>query len=124
MKGPLLTGTAAGVGTGAGAGLGGWGMVLEPAWEERLSLTEGGEGNRGITGGTEGFFLLEGGTRGGGRDMGTGSPSRALYTRYMAWERATQINDKKAITNKPSCKFSVFTLPPHVWNLIHLGLQK
>lgn len=92
--GPVLTGAAAGGGgTGAGAGLGGWGMVLEPAWEERLSLTEGGEGNRGITGGTEGFFLLEGGTRGGGRDMGTGSPSRALYTRYMAWERATKIND-------------------------------
>lgn len=92
--GPILTGTAAGVGTGAGAGLGGRGMVLEPAWEERLSLTEGGEGNRGITGGTEGFFLFEGGTRGGGRDMGTGSPSRALYTRYMAWERATKINDQ------------------------------
>lgn len=92
--GPVLTGAAAGGGgTGAGAGLGGWGMVLEPAWEERLSLTEGGEGNRGITGGTEGFFLLEGGTRGGGRDMGTGSPSRALYTRYMAWERSTKIND-------------------------------
>lgn len=89
---PVLTGAAAGAGTGAGAGvgLGGWGIVLEPAWEERLSLTEGGEGNRGITGGTEGFFLLEGGTRGGGRDMGTGSPSRALYTRYIAWERATK----------------------------------
>lgn len=78
-------------------GLGGWGMVLEAAWEERLSLTEGGEGNSGITGGTEGFFLLEGGTRGGGRDMGTGSPSRALYTRYMAWERATKINDKRQL---------------------------
>lgn len=75
---PVLTGTAAGVGAGAGLGLGGWGMVLEPEWEERLSLAEGGEGNRGITGGVVGFFLLEGGTRGGGRDMGTGSPSRAL----------------------------------------------
>lgn len=95
--GLVLTGAAAGVGTGAGAGLGGWGMVLEPAWEERLSLTEGGEGNRGITGGTEGFFLLEGGTRGGGRDMGTGSPSRALYTRYMAWGKATKINDKRKL---------------------------
>lgn len=98
--GPVLTGAAAGVGTGTGAGLGGWGMVLEAAWEERLSLAEGGEGNRGITGGTtggtEGFFLLEGGTRGGGSDMGTGSPSRALYTRYMAWGRAiTKINDKR-----------------------------
>lgn len=62
-------------------------MVLEAAWEERLSLTEGGDGNRGITGGTEGFFLLDGGTKGDGRDMGTGSPSRALYTKYMAWER-------------------------------------
>lgn len=83
--GGVLTGAAAGAGTGAGAGagagagtgLGGWSMVLEPAWEERLSLADGGEGNRGITGGTEGFFRLEGGTRGGGRDMGTGSPSRA-----------------------------------------------
>lgn len=75
---PVLTGVAAGVGAGAGAGLGGWGMVLVPVWEERLSLTDGGEGNKGITGGTEDFFLLEGGTRGGGRDMGTGSPSRAL----------------------------------------------
>lgn len=86
-------------------------MVLEPAWEERLSLTEGGEGNRGITGGTEGFFLLEGGTSGGGRDMGTGSPSRARYTRYMAWGKRgrQQIDDqKKAITEAPS----VFTLPP------------
>lgn len=97
--GPVLTGAAAGVGAGAGAGLGGWGRVLEAAWEERLSLTDGGEGNSGITGGTEGFFLLEGGTRGGGRDMGTGSPSRALYTRYMAWERSTQkkINDNRQL---------------------------
>lgn len=86
--GLVLTGAAAGVGAGAGAGLGGWGMVLEAAWEERLSLIEGGDGNRGITGGTEVFFLLDGGTRGGGRDMGTGSPSRARYTRYMAWEIA------------------------------------
>lgn len=86
--GLLLTGVAAGVGAGAGAGLGGWGMVLDAAWEERLSLTEGGDGNRGTTGGTEVFFLLDGGTRGGGRDMGTGSPSRALYTRYMAWRIA------------------------------------
>lgn len=99
--GPVLTGAAAGVGTGAGEGLGGWGKVLEAAWEERLSLTEGGEGNSGITGGTEGFFLLEGGTRGGGRDMGTGSPSRARYTRYMAWERrATKINDKRKLPMK------------------------
>ena len=58
--GPVLTEAAAGAGTGAGVGLGGWGMVFEPAWEERPSLTEGGEGNRGITGGTEDFFLLEG----------------------------------------------------------------
>lgn len=85
---PVLTGAAAGVGAGAGAGLGGWGTALEAAWEERLSLTEGGDGSRGITGGAEVFFLLDGGTRGGGRDMGTGSPSRALYTRYMAWESA------------------------------------
>lgn len=84
----VLTGAAAGVGVGAGAGLGGWGMVLEAAWEERLSLAEGGDGSRGMAGGTEGFFLLDGGTRGGGRDMGTGSPSRALYTRYMAWGSA------------------------------------
>lgn len=91
--GRVLTGAAAGVGAGAGAGLGGWGMVLEAAWEERLSLTEGGDGNRGMAGGTGGFFLLDGGTRGGGRDMGTGSPSRALYTRCMAWESA-----KKAIS--------------------------
>ena len=91
---PVLTGAAAGVGMGVGAGLGGWGRVLEPAWEGRLSLTEGGEGNRGITGGTAGFFLLEGGTRGGGRDMGTGSPSKALYTRYIAWER-TALKTKK-----------------------------
>lgn len=97
VNGLVLTGAAAGVWAGAGTGLGGWGMVLEAAWEERLSLTEGGEGNRGITGGTEGFFLLEGGTRGGGRDMGTGSPSRALYTRYMAWERATKINDNRQL---------------------------
>lgn len=64
--------------TGVTAGL--EGRVLDPEREERLSLTEGGEGKRGITGGTEtgGFFLLEGGTRGAGRDMGTGSPSRAL----------------------------------------------
>lgn len=72
-------------------------MVLEPAWEERLSLTEGGEGNSGITGGTEGFFLLEGGTRGGGRDMGTGSPSNALYTKYMAWDRVIQISNKSQL---------------------------
>lgn len=97
-NGLVLTGAAAGVGAGAGTGLGGWGKVLEAAWEERLSLTEGGEGNRGITGGTEGFFLLEGGTRGGGRDMGTGSPSRALYTRYMAWERAAKINDNRQLS--------------------------
>lgn len=89
--GRVLTGAAAGVGAGAGAGLGGWGMVLEAAWEERLSLTEGGDGNRGMAGGTGGFFLLDGGTRGGGRDMGTGSPSRALYTRYMAWESAKKL---------------------------------
>lgn len=63
-------------------------MALEAAWEERLSLAEGGDGSRGMAGDTEGFFLLDGGTRGGGRDMGTGSPSRALYTRYMAWESA------------------------------------
>lgn len=63
-------------------------MALEAAWEERLSLAEGGDGSRDMVGGTEGFFLLDGGTRGGGRDMGTGSPSRALYTRYMAWESA------------------------------------
>lgn len=93
------------MGVGAGAGLGGWGRLLEPAWEERLSLTEGGEGNRGIAGGSEGFFLLEGGTRGGGRDMGTCSPSRALYTRYMAWERAattttTKINDNRQLPIK------------------------
>lgn len=69
-------------------------MVLEAAWVERLSLTDGGDGNRGITGGTEGFFLFVGGTKGGGRDMGTGSPSRALYTRYMAWKSATN----KAVT--------------------------
>lgn len=64
--------------TGVAAGL--EGRVLDPEWEERLSLMEGGEGKRGITGGTEtgSFFLLEGGTRVAGRDMGTGSPSRAL----------------------------------------------
>lgn len=84
--GLVLTGAAAGVGAGGGTGLGGWGRVLEAAWEERVSLAEGGEGNSGTIGDTEGFFLLEGGTRGGGRDMGTGSPSSALYTRYMAWE--------------------------------------
>lgn len=66
-------------------------MVLEAAWEERLSLTEGGDDNRGMAGGTGVFFLLDGGTRGGGRDMGTGSPSRALYTRYMAWESAIKL---------------------------------
>lgn len=70
-------------------------MVLEAAWEERLSLAEGGDGSRGMAGGTEGFFLLDGGTRGGGRDMGTGSPSSALYTRYMAWESA--INELLAV---------------------------
>lgn len=100
--GLVLTETTAGDGTGAGVGLGGWGMVFEPAWEERLSLTEGGEGSRGITGGTEGFFRLEGGTRGGGKDIGTDSPSKALYTKYMAWERATKINNYKKKNHQPT----------------------
>lgn len=103
MLSAVLTGAAAGVGTGAGAGLGGWGKVLEPEWEERLSLTEGGDGNRGTTGGTEGFFLFEGGTRGGGRDKGTGSPSNALYTRYIAWERVKTAK----ITNEESYQQSI-----------------
>lgn len=91
----VLTGAAAGVGAGGGTGLGGWGRVLEAAWEERVSLAEGGEGSSGTIWGTEGFFLLEGGTRGGGRDMGTGSPSRARYTRYMAWESENKNQLKK-----------------------------
>lgn len=88
-------------------------MVLEPAWEERLSLAEGGEGNRGITGGTEGFFLLEGGTRGGGKDIGTGSPSRARYTRYMAWESAPKINERGQLpSNNP------VAIQP--WRILHV----
>jgi len=87
-----LTGAAAGVGAGAGAGGGGlgawWPTPLDPAewaeWAARASLVEGGEGSRGMAGGTGGFFLLAGGTSGGGRHMGTGSPSSARYTRYMA----------------------------------------
>ena len=63
---------------------------MAPEWAERASLVEGGDGSRGIPEGTVGFFLLEGGTSGGGRDMGTGSPSRALYTRYMAWGEDTK----------------------------------
>lgn len=92
----VLTGAAAGVGAGGGTGLGGWGRVLEAAWEERVSLAEGGEGSSGTIWATEGFFLLEGGTRGGGRDMGTGSPSRARYTRYMAWESENNNRFKKS----------------------------
>lgn len=113
--GLVLTGAAAGVGAGTGAGLGGWGMVLEAAWEERLSLTEGGDGNRGITGGTEVFFLLDGGTRGGGRDMGTGSPSRALYTRYMAWEitvNKTITSHRSGYTSVPQSQVQTICLQP------------
>lgn len=97
--GLLLTGAAAGVGAGGRTGLEGWGRVLEAAWEERVSLAEGGEGSSGTIWGTEGFFLFEGGTRGGGRDMGTGSPSRALYTRYMAWKREQKSILKKSMSS-------------------------
>lgn len=47
FTGLVLTGAAAGVGAGGGTGLGGWGRVLEAAWEERASLAEGGEGSSG-----------------------------------------------------------------------------
>lgn len=61
------------------------GNVLDPEWEELLSLVDGGgEGRRGIAGVGFIFFLFDGGIREGGRTIGTGSFSSALYTRYMA----------------------------------------
>ena len=58
--------------------------------ERRLSL--GGGGLAGSTGTAPGrtptdFFLLEGGMREEGRTEGTGSFSKARYTRCMAWRR-------------------------------------
>lgn len=62
------------------------GNVCEPERDELRSFSDGGEGSSGITGGEFTFFLLDGGTNGEGRTMGTGSFSRALYTRYIAYK--------------------------------------
>lgn len=53
---------------------------------EVRSLSDGGEGRSGTTAGEFPFFLFDGGTSGVGRAMGTGSFSRALYTKYIAWK--------------------------------------
>lgn len=66
-------------------GVGFAGSVLDPEWAEPRSLCCAGDGRRGvITGGVAIFFRFDGGIRAAGRDMGTGSDSRALYTKYMA----------------------------------------
>ena len=54
--------------------------------ERRLSLGGGLAGRTGTAPGNTVFFLLEGGMRDGGRTEGTGSFSRARYTKCMAWE--------------------------------------
>jgi hypothetical protein len=52
--------------------------------ERRLSLGGGLAGRTGTAPGNTVFFLLEGGMRDGGRTEGTGSFSRARYTKCMA----------------------------------------
>lgn len=52
--------------------------------ERRLSLGGGLAGRTGTAPGNTVFFLLEGGMRDGGKTEGTGSFSRARYTKCMA----------------------------------------
>lgn len=54
--------------------------------ERRLSFGGGLAGSTGTAPGNTVFFLLEGGMRDGGRTEGTGSFSRARYTRCIAFE--------------------------------------
>lgn len=54
--------------------------------ERRLSFGGGLAGRTGTAPGNIVFFLLEGGMRDGGRTEGTGSFSRARYTKCMACE--------------------------------------
>lgn len=49
------------------------------------SLVKGGI--NGIAPGTLRGFLLDGGTKAAGKDIGTGSFSKAQYTKYIAWTR-------------------------------------
>lgn len=51
-------------------------------WWDSLADTEGGM--NGIDPGILTIFLLEGGTKAAGKDIGTGSFSKAQYTKNMA----------------------------------------
>lgn len=53
-------------------------------WE---SLVDVDDGSNGIAPGTLIGFLLDGGTKAAGKDIGTGSFSKAQYTKNMAWIR-------------------------------------
>lgn len=55
------------------------------------SLVE--DGINGIAPGTLRGFLLDGGTKAAGKDIGTGSFSKAQYTKNMAWTRKKRCVD-------------------------------
>lgn len=55
-------------------------------WE---SLEDAEEGINGIAPGTLTGFLLDSGTKAAGKDIGTGSFSKAQYTKNMAWHKET-----------------------------------
>lgn len=62
-------------------------------WE---SLEDAEEGINGIAPGTLIGFLLDSGTKAAGKDIGTGSFSKAQYTKNMAWtQRNKHTNEER-----------------------------
>lgn len=57
------------------------------------SLVDVEDGINGIAPGTLRGFLLDGGTKAAGKDIGTGSFSKAQYTKNMAWTREKRCVD-------------------------------
>lgn len=97
--------------------------------ERRLSLGGGLAGRTGTAPANTVFFLLEGGMRGGGGMEGTGSFSRARYTKCIA----CGVNEKKKAlgglaqnTKSASCSLGAMGIPrgskeaAHLFSLISL----
>lgn len=78
--------------------------------DRRLSLGGGLAGRTGTAPANTVFFLLDGGMRGGGRTEGTGSFSRARYTKCIACGANEK---KKAVGRGPEHKESLMQSGSH-----------